>query len=184
VNPSRFESCLRDRLAPGGLGKARDTTDVAVMFIDLDDFKPVNDTYGHAAGDAVLVSVAARLRDSTRGTDLIARLGGDEFAVLLEVRDSNEADAVARRILRALHVPINFEGAHVSIRASLGIATTRPKPNAGVGGPFDRTMTAGELLKAADAAMYAAKSAGGDRYVSDAGGCPEAHADVSFPAVA
>ena len=85
VNRARFESRLRELLLPGGLTPVRDVQEVAVMFIDLDDdFKPVNDTYGHAAGDAVLVTVAARLRDSTRGTDLIARLGGDEFAVLLE----------------------------------------------------------------------------------------------------
>ena len=184
VNRSRFESRLRELLAPGGLGKARDATDVAVLFIDLDDFKPVNDTYGHAAGDSVLVSVAARLRDSTRGSDLIARLGGDEFAVLLEVRDGYEADAVAHRILRALHVPIDCEVASVSIRASIGSATTRPALGTGASEVFGRAMTSGELLRAADAAMYAAKSAGGDRYVSGAGGSPEASADVSFPAVA
>jgi diguanylate cyclase (GGDEF)-like protein len=182
VNRSRFESRLRELLAPGGLGKARDATDVAVLFIDLDDFKPVNDTYGHAAGDAVLVSVAARLRDSTRGSDLIARLGGDEFAVLLEVRDPGEADAVAERVLRALHLPIDCEGNRVSIRASIGSATTRPSPDAAE--PFARAMTAGELLKAADAAMYAAKSAGGDRYISGAGGSQEASSDINFPAVA
>jgi diguanylate cyclase (GGDEF)-like protein/PAS domain S-box-containing protein len=184
VNRSRFESRIRELLVPGGLGKARDATEVAVMFIDLDDFKPVNDTYGHAAGDEVLVSVAARLRDSTRGTDLIARLGGDEFAVLLEVRDSGEADAVAQRILRALHLPINCEGIAVSIRASIGIATTRPHQDADPDEPFDRAMTAGELLRAADAAMYAAKSAGGDRYVSGSGGSPAASPDVTFPAMA
>lgn len=184
VNRSRFEARLREVLAPGGLGKSRDATDVAVLFIDLDDFKPVNDTYGHAAGDAVLISVAARLRDSTRGSDLIARLGGDEFAVLLEVHDPTEADSVAQRILRALHVPIDCEGTRVSIRASVGCATTRPNQNPDVDKLFDRAMSARELLRAADAAMYAAKSAGGDRYVSDTVGSPEASTGVSFPATA
>jgi diguanylate cyclase len=157
-----------------------------VSFSRQDDFKPVNDTYGHAAGDAVLVAVAGRLRDSTRGTDLIARLGGDEFAVLLEVRDSSEADAVAERILRALHLPIAHDGEALSIRASIGIANTRPAPCSVVADAFERPMTAPELLKAADAAMYAAKSAGGDRFVSDACGAqsPAPRPDVSFPAMA
>lgn len=186
VNRARFESRLREILAPGGIGKVRGSSDVAVLFIDLDDFKPVNDTYGHAAGDAVLVAVAGRLSDSTRGTDLVARLGGDEFAVLLEVRDSAEADAVAERILRALHLPISYDGKNLSIRASVGIANTRPASCSIAAADFERPMTASELLKAADAAMYAAKSAGGDRFVSDACGSqsPAPRPDVSFPAMA
>jgi GGDEF domain-containing protein len=100
------------------------------------------------------------------------------------VHDPSEADAVAQRILRALHVPIDCEGTRVSIRASIGCATTRPNQNADTAKAFDRAMTAPELLKAADAAMYAAKSAGGDRYISDSGGSPEPSTDVSFPAMA
>ena len=96
-----LEARLHELLAPGAgtcrLGASRQ---IAALFIDLDGFKPVNDRYGHAAGDAVLVAVADRLRDSTRGSDVIARFGGDEFAVLLEVRDHGEVTRVAAHVAR------------------------------------------------------------------------------------
>jgi diguanylate cyclase (GGDEF)-like protein len=123
---------------------------IAVLFIDLDGFKPVNDQYGHAAGDAVLVAVAERLRDSTRGSDLVARFGGDEFAVLLEVRDHDEVTRVAQRILASLERSIPYEGQELRIGASIGIADTH------VGGTTP-ALTAAELLHAADLAMYAVK---------------------------
>lgn len=155
VNRARFETRLREVLAPGSehkrLGRSRQ---IAVLFIDLDGFKPVNDTHGHAAGDAVLVAVAERLRDSTRGSDTIARLGGDEFAVLLEVRDHAEVAAVSDRILESLKRPIPHEGQELQIGASIGIADTH------VGGE-EKSLGAAELLHAADTAMYAAKQAGG-----------------------
>src|SRR5262249_42758112 len=155
---ARFEVLLGELLsaAPKQPGDARR---VVAIYIDLDGLKPVNDTYGHAAGDAVLIAVADRLRDSTRGTDVIARLGGDQFAVLLEVRDPAEVSAGADRILAAIRKPIATADAVVSVKASLGIASTTTHAESGTS---DHTMSAAELLKAADAAMYAAKSSGGD----------------------
>ena len=157
VNRARFEAHLARLLDPANtssrLGASRQ---IAVMFIDLDGFKPVNDRYGHAAGDAVLVGVAERLRDSTRGSDVIARLGGDEFAVLLEVRDHQEVTAVSERILSSLERPILFDGAELRVGASIGIADTHV-------GDGETPLSSAELLRAADAAMYTAKQSGGNR---------------------
>jgi diguanylate cyclase (GGDEF)-like protein len=186
VNRARFELRLNELLDPAAavsskLGNARE---VAVLFIDLDGFKPVNDTHGHAAGDAVLVAVAARLRDSTRGSDLIARLGGDEFAVLLEVRDAAEVGAVAKRISRALRQPVPHGRAILNIGASIGIASTRPA-NSAIG-VADVLLRAADLVKAADEAMYSAKSTGGDRIVIAGSSVQSTDANtlVRFPAVA
>ncbi|MDF1504735.1 EAL domain-containing protein [Roseisolibacter sp. H3M3-2] len=122
---------------------------VAVIFVDLDDFKKINDTQGHASGDALLTRVAALLVDSTRGCDLIARLGGDEFAVLLgRIAHPDHVEAVAARIGAALRRPIALPLRDVVVGASLGIAHGRP----GIGPD--------ELLKDADLAMYRAKAAG------------------------
>ena len=122
----------------------------AVMFLDLDDFKGVNDTLGHAAGDALLVAVAERLRASLREDDLAARLGGDEFAVLLEhAPTAVEAQRAADRVLGALVAPLTVAGRRVRVRGSIGVALA-------AGG----TASADELLRNADLAMYAAKSAG------------------------
>jgi diguanylate cyclase (GGDEF)-like protein len=157
VNRARFEGRLKELLEPGTTSPRLGTERlVGVLFIDLDEFKPVNDGYGHAAGDAVLVAVADRLRDATRGSDLIARLGGDEFAVLLEVRDRMEVNAVADRILTSLERPIMFDGVELYVGASIGIADT----DVGVG-KIPRAAT--ELLRAADIAMYSAKADGGNR---------------------
>lgn len=157
VNRACFESRLIELLQPGSassrLGAFRQ---VAVLFIDLDAFKPVNDRYGHAAGDAVLVAVAQRLRDSTRGSDLVARLGGDEFAVLLEVRNHDEVRQVSDRILSSLDAPIAYDGQELRVGASIGIADTP------VGGE-ENSLTAAELLRTADIAMYTAKQSGGNR---------------------
>jgi PAS domain S-box-containing protein len=87
VNRARFQARLAEMLTPREVVEPSEAKKAAVLFIDLDGFKPINDRAGHAAGDAVLVAVAARLRESTRGTDLVARFGGDEFAVLIEVRE-------------------------------------------------------------------------------------------------
>jgi diguanylate cyclase (GGDEF)-like protein/PAS domain S-box-containing protein len=125
---------------------------VAVLFIDIDDFKTVNDSLGHAAGDELLVGVAACLRDTVRDADAVARLGGDEFAVLFEGVDAGQAEIVATRLLESLDRPVVVEGTEIFPRASIGIALG----GAGASGS--------SLLREADAAMYDAKSAGKSRY--------------------
>jgi diguanylate cyclase (GGDEF)-like protein/PAS domain S-box-containing protein len=131
-----------------------DKGDLAVLFIDLDDFKNVNDSLGHAAGDQLLVAAARRLQGCLRPADTAARLGGDEFAVLLErVADAEAASAVAGRVLDTLHQPFGLNGRRIPIKASVGVATGRPG-----------TDEAEELLRNADVAMYAAKAGGKDRY--------------------
>jgi diguanylate cyclase (GGDEF)-like protein len=128
---------------------------VAVIFLDIDDFKGVNDTLGHAAGDALLVEVAARIRGCLRRPDTAARLGGDEFALLIEDVDSaGEAEQVARRVLQVLSEPFTVSGTSVTVRASLGIA---------VADNSDANATS--LMRHADVAMYVAKGAGRNRYV-------------------
>jgi diguanylate cyclase (GGDEF)-like protein len=189
VNRARFQARLAELLS---LHQApvdpADSREAAVLFIDLDDFKPINDQHGHAAGDAVLVSVAARLREATRGTDLVARLGGDEFAVLIEVRESSEVFTVAKRILRSLRQPIRYENNLLLVRASVGIANAARIGRSGEAGttPGNGDTAAAELLRAADAAMYTAKANGGDRYVhaGQAAESPSEDPDVNFHAVA
>jgi diguanylate cyclase (GGDEF)-like protein len=127
---------------------------VAVLFLDLDDFKGVNDSLGHGAGDTLLTTVAARLRDAVRTEDTIARLGGDEFAVLLEdVPDVAHAERAARRLLDALASPIPLGEHRVTAGASVGVALS-----------CVRTRSADDLLRNADVAMYAAKNAGRGRH--------------------
>ena len=125
------------------------TAGEALLFLDLDGFKEVNDELGHAAGDEVLVAVARRLRASVAQADMVARFGGDEFAVLLAgVADVDVASAAATRLLAALEEPIGVEGRRVSIGASIGIAlpTVGEDPDS--------------MLRHADRALYAAKGAG------------------------
>jgi diguanylate cyclase (GGDEF)-like protein/PAS domain S-box-containing protein len=188
VNRTRFQARLGELLSPHMTPvDPADTREAAVLFIDLDDFKPINDKYGHAAGDAVLVSVAARLREATRGTDLVARLGGDEFAVLIEVRESNEVLTVAKRILRSLHQPIRFENNLLVVRASIGIANAARGQSSGESAAVVHgDNAAAELLRAADAAMYVAKANGGDRYAHSGqlAESPDEDPDVNFHAVA
>ncbi|HEX7591485.1 MAG TPA: EAL domain-containing protein, partial [Candidatus Limnocylindrales bacterium] len=126
----------------------RSTTDTAVLFIDLDNFKTINDSLGHAAGDHVLVETAHRIRSILRAEDTAARLGGDEFAVLLEDADVTAAARVAERIRVSLGTPFWVLGQEVYISASTGIAVRRDGDSAG------------ELLRNADVAMYTAKSKG------------------------
>ena len=125
--------------------------ELAVLFIDVDDFKTVNDTLGHAVGDELLVAVADRLRACVRPSDEIARLGGDEFAVRLHDAHDAEgaAEAVAMRIMEAFQLPIEAGGELLSVRLSVGIAS------AGTG-----TSDEDELIRHADMAMYQAKMAG------------------------
>lgn len=117
---------------------------VAVMVVDLDDFKPVNDTYGHAVGDQVLIEVAVRMQRCAGSGDMVARIGGDEFGVLVQQAGA-DLDQLARRVLTALSCPIVITPVTVSISASVGIAVTR------------HALDAQQLLVDADQAMYAAK---------------------------
>ena len=127
--------------------------EVSVLYVDLDDFKGVNDRLGHAAGDRVLVAVAERLSACTRSGDVVARLGGDEFALLLPGAP-DAARHVGERLLRALAEPLEINGAALTIQASVGLATVSP----GQGG----SGLAG-LAHDADIAMYASKAAGKGR---------------------
>jgi diguanylate cyclase (GGDEF)-like protein len=129
--------------------------EVAVLFIDLDDFKTVNDSLGHAAGDQLLVAAAARLRACLRPEDVIGRLGGDEFAVLVEDHEDAEAAGakVARRIMDAFSMPIAVGSDSVSVYVSVGIATSH-----------SGDASAEELIRDADVAMYKAKTAGKGRF--------------------
>jgi diguanylate cyclase (GGDEF)-like protein len=121
-----------------------------VLFLDLDDFKVVNDSLGHAAGDRLLIAVAERLRGCIRGEDMAARLGGDEFAVLLEDEPSlGRAMTVANRIVDALRVSFPIQGQEITIGASIGIAAGRAD-----------IKRADDLLRNADVAMYTAKGDG------------------------
>lgn len=124
----------------------------SVLFVDLDDFKTVNDSLGHTAGDTLLIAVAERLRSCLRPSDVPARLGGDEFAILLEDASIEDALRVGDRIVASLHVPVQIAGTEVVAPASVGIASH--------GSPSE---TAHELLRNADVAMYTAKSEGKGR---------------------
>ncbi len=133
--------------------RGRKAPRLVVMFIDLDGFKPVNDTLGHLAGDAVLVEVARRLEHELRGADTVARLGGDEFTVLCEsVSSSDGGVGLARRLAAALAEPYDTDAGAARLSAAVGIAVADPRVEDGAA-----------LLRRADAAMYAAKREGAGR---------------------
>ncbi len=142
----------------------RDLSQVAMLFIDLDDFKKVNDSLGHSAGDALLSVVSARFQTTLREGDTLARLGGDEFGVLLEdCGGLARATEVADRVQRVLREPISMAGREIRVRVSVGIASARD------------ASTPAELMRNADLAMYIAKTrgkSGGATYE------PQMHADV------
>jgi diguanylate cyclase (GGDEF)-like protein/PAS domain S-box-containing protein len=145
---------FRDRLDHALDRAARSKATLAVLFLDLDDFKLVNDSLGHASGDSLLIEVARRLTDCLRGGDTAARFGGDEFAVLMEeLVSADEACDVAERITDALREPVMVLDREIRVRASIGIAFNR------LG-----TEDTSELIQAADVAMYAAKARGKGRY--------------------
>jgi diguanylate cyclase (GGDEF)-like protein/PAS domain S-box-containing protein len=177
VNQARFRKIVEQSLdrRRGNFNGTRksssaDRTSVAVLYIDLDEFKPVNDSLGHGAGDRVLEVVTERLLDATRGSDVVARVGGDEFAVLLEyIRDVDEARAVAHRVLERLHQPITVGGATVIVGASIGIACTEVGDSLSHDEGSVLAETCEILLRDADEAMYAAKARGGRRYEVFAG---------------
>jgi len=126
----------------------------AVMFLDLDRFKAINDTYGHAAGDRLLAAVAHRLRRQFRPTDTVARMGGDEFTVLVEqYRTERDLAVIASRVIADLSAPFQIDGVSVRISASIGIATSEHGYDVSEG-----------ILRDADAALYRAKEAGKARF--------------------
>ena len=144
---------FQDRVEHALVAGARTQQEIAVLFLDLDDFKRINDSMGHAAGDELLLAVAARIRSCLRPSDTAARLGGDEFAILLESAGEDEAVAVAERIIQTLDSSVELHGRKVYARASVGIVV-------GIAG----THTVQELLRDADVAMYSVKSDGKGRY--------------------
>ncbi len=143
---------LHDRVEQAMRRGARAGTRCALLFLDLDDFKTVNDSLGHAAGDTLLQAVGTRLGTCVRPEDTVARLGGDEFAVLLAEGDTATATAVAARVAAALGRPVTVAGRAVTPATSIGIALNRAGQDAD------------GLLRDADAAMYVAKRGGKGRY--------------------
>ena len=145
---------FNDRLRQSMQLAQREGRQLGLMFIDLDRFKSVNDTLGHAAGDTLLKTLSHRLGTCVRGNDTIARLGGDEFAVILEnIATHQDAANTARRLLSAGVEPVIHEESEIFTSLSIGIALY----------PMDAGNTE-ELLKNADMAMYQAKQAGGNDY--------------------
>jgi diguanylate cyclase (GGDEF)-like protein len=147
-------SLFHDRLAQAVSAARRSRQRLAVLFLDLDGFKSINDTLGHAVGDGLLRGIARRLASCLRETDTAARLGGDEFAVLLtNLAGELDAATVARKLLSALGEPLQFRQQSTTIRCSIGIAS------------FPRDAQDAEaLLKRSDTAMYHAKERGGNRF--------------------
>lgn len=135
------------------VGRARRSGDaVAVLFIDLDDFKKMNDTFGHAAGDHVLIEVAQRLRSVVRSDSVLARLGGDEFLVVVEGESVNDLVGLGERLIAEVNRPIDLAGTAVHVGASVGIAVLD-----------DLGDSSADLLRSADIAAYRAKAAGRGR---------------------
>jgi diguanylate cyclase (GGDEF)-like protein/PAS domain S-box-containing protein len=145
---------VRDRLAMSlGMSRRNDTL-TAVMFVDLDRFKEVNDTFGHDAGDYVLTVVADRLLSSVRETDTVARIGGDEFLIIAtDLQSGNDAALIAEKISRLVSRPVALYGRHTTVVASIGIALYP-----------DNGEDMDNIIKLADRAMYKIKNSGGDGY--------------------
>ncbi|GAA1588939.1 GGDEF domain-containing protein [Actinoplanes couchii] len=149
-NRASFDNHLSraiDRLHPDG-------GDVAVLLMDLDGFKPINDTWGHAVGDQVLTTIATRLRTTSRPHDTLARIGGDEFALILTGVPDDEVMDLARRLESAVCQPINISGSSVGCGISIGLAVARTG---------DQDISAQQLTALADQAMYAVKRSVGVR---------------------
>jgi chemotaxis family two-component system sensor kinase Cph1 len=127
---------------------------VSLLFIDLDEFKQINDTFGHEAGDTVIVAVGARLTDHTRSDDLVVRLGGDEFVIVAFDLEDRDAQLMGQRIAEALRDPVNLDGGLGRVTASIGVVTLAGHTNPA------------EMLERADAAMYRAKQNGKNQIAS------------------
>jgi diguanylate cyclase (GGDEF)-like protein len=150
ANRATFEQRVEQALGPARESGHR----IAVLFIDLDGFKPVNDTYGHGVGDDVLRTLGRRIDSVVRASDTAARLGGDEFVVLIDpLPDRHVAEATAERILSAMATPIRSQGHDINLAASIGVAVFE--------GPS--STSAVDLIERADAAMYKSKQRGGSR---------------------
>jgi diguanylate cyclase (GGDEF)-like protein len=148
-----------DRLKHSVMRAKRHHTLMGVMFLDLDDFKPINDRFGHEVGDRLLVALAGRLQDGLRGSDTAARFGGDEFMILCEdVADDQDVLNIAQRILNAIREPFIIGTERLEIHASMGIAITN-----------GREESAESLIRNADAAMYSAKGQGASYELFDDG---------------
>jgi diguanylate cyclase (GGDEF)-like protein/PAS domain S-box-containing protein len=144
---------FQDRIAHGLARSRRDGTIAGVLFVDLDDFKVVNDTLGHSVGDELLVAAGLRLSTVVRDADTAARLGGDEFAILIEnVPDAASVEAFAERVVEAFSEPFNLTSGSAITTATVGIATTEDSDDVE------------DLLRHADLALYAAKAAGKRRW--------------------
>jgi len=140
---------LRDRVEHALVLRARRHTGVAAVFVDLDGFKGVNDTFGHDVGDEVLVEVASRLLRRARGCDTLARHGGDEYVILLEeIADREQVTSIGQRVLAGFSEPVRTVGGKISVSASIGIHVATDDDD------YD------SLLRAADGAMYEAKRSG------------------------
>ena len=148
---------FQDRVAHALDRHRRDSDAISVLFIDLDDFKTVNDSLGHACGDQLLRECATRLRDCLRPADTPARFGGDEFAILLEDSDKTSHLDIAHRIMKAFDPPFALDDKEVFVHASIGIATSTAQDFASLSGPE-------ALLRNADTAMYIAKEKGKARF--------------------
>ena len=145
---------FQDRLTQVIAKAKRNKTKFALLFIDLDHFKEINDTYGHEAGDAVLIEVAHRLRNCVRASDTVSRLSGDEFLIILEDFDSKESvSTIAKLLVEALQVPIKFQDKELIVTCSIGISIY---PNDSEDGET--------LVKYADRAMYNAKNIGKNNF--------------------
>ncbi|MEW6353469.1 MAG: diguanylate cyclase [Pseudomonadota bacterium] len=150
ANRLLFEDRLRQALAQA----QRHQQTIAVLFIDLDNFKPINDSLGHSAGDALMQAAAERLRGCVRNADTVARFGGDEFTALLSgVKKAQDAGRVAKKILRALSEAFVLQGQEIHVTASVGVSLYP-----GDGADVDT------LVKNADSAMYRAKQRGKNNY--------------------
>ncbi len=156
---------FRDRLGHALSRLSRSTRSIAVLMLDLDGFKAINDSMGHDAGDEALKEIAARISGAARPGDTVGRLGGDEFTILLEEIDATFADYVADRILELVRQPLLIQNVHLRVSASIGIVVSDA-----------HEMTPEAILRDADIAMYRAKADGRDRRVAFE---PSMHARVT-----
>jgi len=156
ANRAFFDDALERQMAR----TRRDGTPTAVLLVDLDDFKRINDVHGHDVGDEVLAAVSGSLRVGLREGDVLARYGGDEFCVLLVATDAATARAVGERVRASVAALRSGPTGAIRITTSIGLATTRD---------LDADAAASALVRLADRAMYAGKNAGGDRVTASAG---------------